>query len=1102
MPQNYSGRITLIVAVLLLALISIFPPQSLTAPSLSQKLNLKPGIDMVGGTSLLYEIKPPEGTAATADLSERVMEALKRRVDPDGVRNLIWRPQGGNRLEIQMPMSASSETARVARQEYTVARDQLVATNVRPGEILNIVEHQAGEARRKQLDKLAMGWPTRQKFFASLAETYDLIEKAKKTGDAKLQGEKENEYDDLKGKIGESNLSVNDLEAVLSTSRPETRDKKLGDLKKKYADFPARLAAMDRFARAFTAFDAVKGSIDDAGELKRLLKGSGVLEFHILVTDLAAPEAQEMIRRLHQKGPGIEAGDTMRWFTVDRPEEFQRSTQIYNERHWVLAYITPDKSMDNRGGKARWALERAFPTQSQSGLRVVGFRFNPQGAKYFSDLTGNNIGKPLAIMLDDKVISAPNINSQIGAEGIIEGGEKGYTDQELGYLINTLNAGSLPAQLADEPISERTVEAQLGAENLRAGLMACVVGLVIVAIFLIGYYYLAGVVATFAVLMNVVLILGSMAALNATFTLPGIAGIVLTIGAAVDANVLIFERLREEQHRGLSLRMALRNAYDRAFSAILDSNVTTIITAVVLYGLGSEEVKGFGLTLLIGLVWSLFTALFVTKTIFGLMVDKLGVKHLGSFPLTFPKWDQMLKPNIDWMRLAWVFIAFSVAFTVAGVAAFVVKANQRELLDIEFAGGTSVQFELKQPMAKTELEKLVASRPQALPGANVLKIGGSQKEYEIVTPNTDSVSVKDAVLDALKGKLALQVPSKFEHVDESIDTAMGSAVQPIENDTFSVDKTFVPRGVQAHMGGVAIVLKNLDPALKPSEIKARIEQQRLQPQAGETTQAYREFDVEGAEPGDTPTNTAVVLASDPALPYAKDAVKWRDELAGPMWKLVNEAVNKPPQLQKVSNFGAQVAGDTQRDALMAMTLSLAVIMAYIWLRFGNMKYGTATVVAMLHDTLLVIGAIGLSHYLADTAIGKMLLIDPFRVNLTIVAAVLTVMSYSMIDTIVVFDRVRENRGKYGHLDRGVINDSINQTLSRTLLTGGTNICTVLVMYIMGGPGIHGFTFVLLVGILVGTYSSIAIAAPMLLVGVKKQPGTSAGKPSAGAVQKL
>ena len=220
--------------------------------------------------------------------------------------------------------------------------------------------------------------------------------------------------------------------------------------------------------------------------------------------------------------------------------------------------------------------------------------------------------------------------------------------------------------------------------------------------------------------------------------------------------------------------------------------------------------------------------------------------------------------------------------------------------------------------------------------------------------------------------------------------------------------------------------------------------------------------------------------------------------------LVRDGVNHEGRLQKVNTFGPQVAGDNQLAAFYALILSSVVIMAYIWFRFGNLKFGTATVLAMIHDVALVVGAVGLSHYVVKIPwLACALMIEPFRVNLTIVAAVLTVMSYSMIDTIVVFDRIRENRGKFGFLSRGIVNDSINQTLSRTLLTAGTTIVTVAGMYVVGGSGIHGFTFVLLVGILVGTYSSIAIAAPFLLIG-EEEPKEKSGRKgsSSGTLQKV
>jgi SecD/SecF fusion protein len=301
-----------------------------------------------------------------------------------------------------------------------------------------------------------------------------------------------------------------------------------------------------------------------------------------------------------------------------------------------------------------------------------------------------------------------------------------------------------------------------------------------------------------------------------------------------------------------------------------------------------------------------------------------------------------------------------------------------------------------------------------------------------------------------------------------------------------------------YLGGAAIVLNNLNPPLKVSEIKDRLDRARL---SGDETK-YHDFTVVSPNPTDQPTSMAVVLTSDPTLPYDKDQAKWLEDLVTPMWKLIGQTINRQAQLQKVNNFDAQVAGDTQTAAIMSLVLSSLVIMAYIWFRFGNLKYGTATVLAMLHDTFLVVGAIGLSHWLVEYAPGlaKILLVEPFRVNLTIVAAVLTVMSYSMIDTIVVFDRIRENRGKFGHMSRKIINDSINQTLSRTLLTCGTTIMTVAGMYVVGGPGIHGFTFVLLIGILVGTYSSIAIAAPILLFGVEDQ-GRGGSQDSGRAIAK-
>jgi SecD/SecF fusion protein len=1105
METRQTGRVIFILVVLLAALYFIFPqPQALfrNVPW-SEKVNLKPGIDMVGGTSLLYEIKQPEGGFRGTNgqtLAESVMEALKKRVDPNGVRNLIWRPQGDNKLEIQLPASPNAAAGKAAAKAFSDAEKQLEDTNVHPNAVINAVEHMTGLARQNALQQLAGGSAQREKQFNTLAQTYEGLQEAHTLQNADEEARLSIAYEKQKDQIEDTNLSVGVLQADLDAP-PKDRADDLDQLRKKYADFPARLAAIDNFIKTYDDFSKLKSSIDDATQLKRELQGSGLLEFHILANDLAPSQYLVMAQRLKEKGPRVEAGDIVKWFVVDRAEDvggFTRPAE-WNGKLYVLCYITPDKSMVNSPDQPRWTLESAYPAQDGSGGRAVGFRFDPQGAKNFGDFTSNNLKKPLAAILDNKIVSAATINDRITRDGIITRGG-GYDDAEFERLISTLNAGSLPATLQDEPISEHTVGPQLGADNLKAGLLACVFGLVIVAFFLVTYYYLAGIVATFAVFMNVLLILGILAAFNATFTLPGIAGIVLTIGAAVDANVLIFERLREEQHRGLSLRMAMRNAFDHAKSAIWDSNATTIITSVILVWLGSEEVKGFGLTLLIGLISSLFTSLFVTRTIFNILIDKFNIQHLGSLPLTFPKWDKLLKPDIDWMKLVPYFVTFSAIFIAVGMTAFVMEARAGNLADIDFASGTQVEFELQKPMEIGQLRSIFTKANEtALPSISIESVNNDNVTYDVITPNADAKSVREAILRVVGTIIKTDLPSKFDHVGESFETAFGTAIQPITKLPLVINNYIVPKA-DNYLGGAAIILNNISPQLKVSDIQSRLAAQIAQSRAtGGGQGRYFDFSIVSPDGTDNPVSTAIILVGDPAVPFDRDEGKWREDLVSPMWKIINESINRQATLQKVSNFDAQVAGSTRQAAAMSLILSSLVIMAYIWFRFGNLKYGTATVLAMLHDTLLVVGAVGLSHWITSGTpwLARILLVEPFRVNLTIVAAVLTVMSYSMIDTIVVFDRIRENRGKFGHMSRKIINDSINQTLSRTLLTAGTTIVTVAGMYVVGGPGIHGFTFVLLVGILVGTYSSIAIAAPILLMGeeVIDEPPTpkSSGK---------
>jgi SecD/SecF fusion protein len=1101
MPKQLTGRVLLILAVLFSCLYILFP----FAFKGSFKPNIRPGIDMVGGSSLLYELKFPEGTSPSAEVLEKTIAALRERVDPEGVKNLVWRASGNDKIEIQLPATDESLEAKPKRQAFAAAEKVLDAANVRPLQVRSILRQDPAQ-REQLLNALANGSPRRATLFQKILAAQTTLEQARAAQNAAGEADARVQIEQLITQIAPLNVEVGDVESALKLSSESERQARLDQLRSRDPNNTTLQTAINGYVTAAQEFDKVRNAVGDTAELKNLLRGSGVLSFHIAVKpgDASIEDITRMRERLLKDGPRIRPGDEMAWMVNDRPGEVGGHTVSarYDGKEYVLVWMRSDKSLRNREGAPKWVMKEAKKSMQPDGTVAIAFTFDPTGALLFSDLTGRHTpqspGGPfdLAAVLDGKVISNASINSQIGAQGIISGGRGGFTPAAQDYLEKTMSAGALPAQLADEPLVERTVGPQLGADNLRAGFLACIFGVLVVAFFLVAYYYLSGVVAMIAVLLNILLILAGMSALQATFTLPSVAGIILTIGMAVDSNVLIFERLREEQQRGLSLRVAMINAYDRAFSAILDSNVTAAITGVILFLIGTEDVKGFGLTLLLGIIASLFTSLFVTKTIFAFLIDRLHIERLGSIPLTLPWWDAMLRPKIDWMGKRYLFIAGSSLFVLVGVSLFVWKFKAGEVLDIEFAGGTIVQFNVQQPMAQDEVRELIEAKAQTAKGSldapNVQSVGDAVrladggsgfKTYEVITVSTDPTKVRQALGEALAGKLDVAQAATFDGAGKPAADVRGTSIIPIESDNQEI-AGFVPSKLAEHVGGVAVVVRNITPRLEVADIVARLDQQRLAAGA-----SFKKFSVEPLPDG----TGVIVLASDSQFLYSvNDATAvqdWTSNVANPTWQRVNDAIGKPAEFSRVSSINQTIAGETSTNAIIALIVSVTLIVIYVWVRFGDLKYGSATVVALVHDVLVVLGAIGVAHLLASSPLGPWLLLEPFRMNLTLVSAILTIIGSSMSDTVVVFDRIRENREKIGHVDRQVVNDSINQTLSRTLLTGATTIVTLLVMYITGGPAIHGFTFVMVVGLVTGTYSSIAIASPLLLLGGRQEMAT-------------
>lgn len=713
-------------------------------------------------------------------------------------------------------------------------------------------------------------------------------------------------------------------------------------------------------------------------------------------------------------------------------------------------------------------LTSAYQTNSDDGSMAVGFRFNARGGKLFGDLTSSNpplgdgFARRLAVLLDGHVESAPSIQATITTSGVIEGR---FTAAEIKELITVLNAGALEVPLNQTPVSEFTVSPTLGVDIQEKGKTALIGASIVVVLFMIFYYFGAGLVADFCLLMNLILVLGCMVIINATFTLPGLAGLVLTIGMAVDANVLIFERIREEKRKGSSLRLAIHNGFDRAFTTIVDANVTTLLTAILLYMIGTDQVKGFAVTLFIGIVMSMFTSLYVGRMIFEILEQKGIIKDLKMNSFGKPK-------EINFVGKQKVAGIFSVVLIVAGIIMF--GSRGEDNLDIDFSGGTMVSFKVEN---KTDIDQIRKILKETDLGNSIsvdeLTLGEQQEMfYRLRTKETNVEKVQQVVNQSLTDaglelrKITLdQYAEPTVIPEEGTDEFAGGQTTSL---TFSneLTTTTVADGVAQ-----ALELLNDDNGEKKfSDPTALVEVLGLEGSGLE------------AEEGQAKRFSVVKINTRPSV----SGEDLNSALASMQQKMATE-----PSFEEVNSFGSAVASEMQTMAIIAIVASLIAIVAYIWFRFQHIDFGLAAVVALVHDVLVVVGMVAIGSLLGGSGLGPVLGLTDFRINLPMIAALLTVVGYSLNDTIVVFDRIREVRGKDPALTSGMVNTSLNQTLSRTLLTSLTTLIVVTILYIWGGEGIHGFAYCLLIGVLVGTYSSIFVASPVLLWLMNRQKTGSA-----------
>ncbi len=647
---------------------------------------------------------------------------------------------------------------------------------------------------------------------------------------------------------------------------------------------------------------------DEKAKLLNLIKMSAKLAFRLVREDNNA------LVQAYLAAPDKKA------FPIPPDCELMTTSDFRPGQEPLIRYYFVEKraKMDGRG------ISQAMATKNEFGQREIQLRFNTQGAQDFGRVTGENVGRELAIVLDGQLYCAPRVNQAItGGSAVITGQ---FSEEEAKGIADALSSGSFPFQIEVDAVFD--TDPKLGASNVRNGIWVGVISMILVALFMIVYYRLIGVISVVALALNVVLILGAMAAFSCTLTLPGIAGIVLTIGMAVDANVLVFERIREELATGKSLVNAVDLGYSRAFSAVLDANLTTLITSIILMYIGTGAIKGFAVTLSIGILTSLFTALFVTRLIFDYLFryTKLNSIHMMHF---------FRNTSFNFEKLWRSMFLTSMTLIVLSLLLGVVKG--REMLGVDFTGGTVVTYNYEEQIAQDKLER-------------ALKADGydATVTYKFNTAAQEEGKKLEVLI---RGDLMENTNSSFQSPKDSL----------------------------------AAQLNRQFPTLKLSG---------------------------GLE----------------------------------------------------STVGGLIGWEFTKAATIAIILSLIGIGIYVSLRY-EFVYAMSSILALMHDVIIVMGIF--------LALGR-------TVSLTVVAALLTVIGYSMNDKVVVFDRIRENVGlKVCKNYSDTVNLSINQTLNRTILTSLTTFIVVFVLFLGGGVAINDFVLVMMLGIIVGTYSSIFIAAPLV-----------------------
>ena len=972
MVQNLGRKTILILALLVGAVLSIVLPEE----------PFRYGLDLQGGTRLVYKLDwdqaLAEGKISEAEYADQAtllsntLDILRERVDPNGVLEASFIAQGTDRFVIEIPSTANitgSDAAGTLKESMDALQSSLVLDT-------------ADEAMLQQ--------------FPSTGGKLQI-------GSERLSYERRN------------NNTLLEISRGIDGTSPAAHDvQSLVELKGE---------------------DAIRSLIENPGSMKVYI-GAETTDFPP-GSDITAETEKARQWRLknpdtpistyNQKlaAPGGSPLPNLRAF----PQRiFDKQGNVIDDPSNIVLLLNPKPEWNFTGDD----LKNVNRSQDSYGYPAVGLEMSTEKQFVFSDFTGANKGKGMAIVLNDEIVTLATIRNKLSGSFIIEGGGgSGFTQPEVDEMVKVLKSGSLIMK----PIIEQTerVGAKLGDEYVKQGFTSAILGLLLVLVFMVIYYRKLGIFAALSLMCALVFLMGGMAALQATLTLPGVAGIILTVGMAVDANILIYERIREELARGRKLAQACENGFQRAFVTIIDANVTTFITGFILWKVGTGPVRGFATTLMIGIVTSVFAALVITRV----MVDASIKKGNDRFSMATIIKDS----HVAFMSKAKLVLPFSAFLIISGVGLFI-SLPESETMGIDFVGGVSVTVNLEEPQTPDTVRERIRGIEGTL---------GSSAEVVALKATGDS--------DA--GFRTFRITYK-SLVDVSQDQQAGAEATG-EDDIRSALSDLLAKGpITARLegSGAAGRLYFDEPHLI-EDLQAKLASGGFgEVQVQEVPDFIGTYTFTTTE---CPTDNSNLLKPRLSTLFANQVDS----------RGVNYQLAQP--IPSVSVVGAQVVGEMRDAAILAILISLFAIVMYIRVRFTEYSYGFAAVAALIHDVLITLGALAIcDHFHIINA----------EISLPMIAAFLTIIGYSLNDTIVVFDRIRENRPRMSSKPLAEVLDiSINQTLSRTILTSITTLITVVVLFVFNygsGSVLEGFAFALTFGVIVGTYSSVFVASPALI----------------------